>query len=258
MTVRRDWNDIIKKGSIIAVVVLILSLLVWFILARTSMGTKILGKETEKPVVNVQLASSETMEKLSEGTVLVFGNPEKKHVSMIIDPEDLTRNSKIINGEPSDFLNAVKDDDIFLNLYLKPKDESHEAGTKSLIRAAACNLTTDRSSGSIVTLVKLVNAAEKFEGNEDNSKATEIMNMKKDTKCADSIPESADSTVNNANVFAQEFGVEDSEKKQAFVSDGQVVDNLDHFKSDWVKDIIKGASLSNLIDSSADVNIKQQ
>ena len=84
------------------------------------------------------------------------------------------------------------------------------------------------------------------------------MNMKKDTKCADSIPESADSTVNNANIFSQEFGVEDSEKKQAFVSDGQVVDNLDHFKSDWVKDIIKGASLSNLIDSSADVNIKQQ
>ena len=257
MTVRRDWNDIIKKGSIIAIIVLILSLLLWFILARTSVGTKILGKETEKPVVNVQLASSETMEKLSEGTVLVFGNPDKKHVSLIIDPKDLTRSSKLIDGEPSDFLNAVKDEDIFLNLYLKPKDESHEAGTKSLIREAACNLSTDKSPGSIVTLVKLVNASEKFEGNEDNSKATEIMNMKKDTKCADSIPESADSTVNNGNIFSQEFGIENNDKKQAFVSDGQVIDNLDHFKTDWAQDIVKGASLSNLIDSSANVNIKK-
>lgn len=258
MTVRRDWNDIIKKGSIILGVVLVLSLLIWFILAKTSMGTKILGKETEKPVVNVQLVSSDTMEKLSEGTVLVFGNPEKKHVSMIVDPSDLSRDSKIINGEPSDFLNAVKDEDIFLNLYLKPKDETREAGTKSLIRAAACNLSTDKSPGSIVTLVKLVNAAEKFEGTEDNARATEIMNMKKDTKCAESIPESADSTMNNENIFSQEFDIEENDKKQAFISDGQAIDNLDHFKTDWVKDIVKGASLSNLIDNSADVNIKQQ
>lgn len=258
MTVRRDWNDIIKKGSIILGAVLVLSLLIWFILAKTSMGTKILGKETEKPVVNVQLVSSDTMEKLSEGTVLVFGNPEKKHVSMIVDPSDLSRDSKIINGEPSDFLNAVKDEDIFLNLYLKPKDETREAGTKSLIRAAACNLSTDKSPGSIVTLVKLVNAAEKFEGTEDNARATEIMNMKKDTKCAESIPESADSTMNNGNIFSQEFDIEENDKKQAFISDGQAIDNLDHFKTDWVKDIVKGASLSNLIDNSADVNIKQQ
>jgi len=257
MTVRRDYQDIIKKVSIVVGALLIVALSIWFVLAQTTLGTKILGKETEKPTVNVQLASSDTMKKLSEGSVLVFGNPERKHVSLIVDPQDLSRDSSIIDGKPSDFLNAVKNEDIFLNLYLLPQEQSHEAGTKSLIRAAACNLTTDKSPGSVVTLVKLVNAADKFNGDEDNSKATELMNMDKDKKCPESIPESADSTVQNGALLAQEFDLDNSNKHQAFVSDGQVVDSTEHFKTGWVKDLSQGAPLSNLIDNSVDINIKQ-
>lgn len=228
----------------------------WYVYTQTTLlaNAPIVGTAQDTNKVIVKNVSSDTMERLSEGSVITFGDPEKPHVTLIVDPSELSREKKLVNGEPSALLNAVKDNQIFLNLYLVPNDESRTQGTNSLIRAATCNLANDKSSGAVVTLVKLANAAPNFVGDEDILAASEILKIPADIQCPDTVGEASAGTADNGRFFAQHFGIQ---QPSILVSDGQLVNTLDKFKSDWVQDLIAQTPASGLLDSSADIEFQQ-
>lgn len=252
MTSRTNWKAILSITAIILSVILLLSFGIWAINKNNNFlaNLPIIGEKEKAETVNVQTVSSETMKALSQGTVLTFGDPEKKHVSLIVDPSEISRDSHIINGEPSDFLNLIKDNEIFLNLFLYPSDETRTTGVDSLFKTATCNLANDKSPGGIVTLVKIVNAAQEFTGNEDINKASEIMNMSPDTECPEGIDSAAMDSKNNGETFMQEFGLS---KPEALVSDGQVIDSITNFKTSWVEDIKEGKPASQLLNETVKI-----
>lgn len=234
-----------KKPVIIAVVVAL-------VLAVAAAGFFLLkdgdkdGNE-EAPVEQVPIAKEvryEEMKRLSNGTILTFGNPSKQPVTLIVDPAQIGRQTHIIGGKPSDLLTAVQKGKIRLNLYITPSSQERSKGVASLLKAATCRINSDRSSTNIFTLVGIVNAGDKLKGDEDIKKAAKLMGVKGNIRCAHSATESYTATSNNAKHFLNSFQATDP---GIMVSGGQRIDDFNLLKDGWVEGAINGAPAGDLI-----------
>ena len=240
---RNRSNSSVLYASIAGILAIILvSVLIWQLNPGNILSSEGDDKEQEEQqTTNVQQVSEEAMTNLDEGTSLTFGKDSAPHVTLIVDPADLSRDKQFINGKPSDFLSAVQKGEIFVNLYLVPSNDSRSTAVDSMIRAATCRLTTDRSTTNIYTLNGIVAAADKVEGQEDIATVSKMMNMDSDTPCSTTADEAAIATSNNGQHFMTRFNLTEP---RALISNGGLVTDIFNLKNGWVEGLTSGMDIT--------------
>lgn len=181
-------------------------------------------------------------EALNNSTTLVFGNQNSPNVvTLITDPEELSRDNNFINGRPSEFLTLVQKGDIRLNLLLKPSSPDREVGVDSIQKAATCRYYSDNSTTAIYTLNGIVAAAAKMTGAENIDQARELMGME-DISCPSDSENNAIINGENAKVFS---GLLNAGDKPVLISGGGITTNIQNLDDKWQEGIKLGMSISN-------------
>lgn len=188
--------------------------------------------------------SPDTMDRMSRGSILTFGDPTKKQLTLIVDPEELSRNGSLVGSKPSPLMNAVKDGDIALNLYLAPRSDNRAVGVNSIVKAAVCKLSQDKSKTGIYTLTGIVKTADSVSSISSTEEAGHIMGIKNDDKCPANSNEVAVSTSNNAQHFMTQF---EMDSPGAIVSGGGLTRNIRSLDDDWVKKAIDGTDARSMV-----------
>lgn len=242
MPMSRRGKATLKKTIIIMsiiVAILVFSFAIFFGYKHFFSGSE----ETVEEKTTSQEVSVETMDRLSTGTVLSFGNPEKKHISIIADPGQISRSSGIINGKPSDILTAVNDGDIYLNLYLYPSSPERSQAVDSVIKAATCRLGSESSDTGIFTLNGIVKAGAEISGDESIEDVAVMMGMETTSDCPATSNEAALSTANNTQYFMTHFNLD---SPGALISHGFLITNIEEMNDDWVSRAKEGAPATEL------------
>lgn len=181
-------------------------------------------------------------EALNNSTTLVFGNQNSPNVvTLITDPEELSRDKNFINGRPSEFLTLVQKGDIRLNLLLKPSSPDREIGVDSIQKAATCRYYSDNSTTAIYTLNGIVAAAAKMTGAENIDQARELMGME-DISCPSDSENNAIINGENAKVFS---GLLNAGDKPVLIAGGGIATNLQNLDEKWQEGIKLGMNISN-------------
>lgn len=253
-----------KVISIVLAIVLILSsvgFVAWKVADRFHVADKVGNflSSGEEEIVHVSSINSDTMIMLKEGTSLSFGDPSKPYVNLIVTPQGLGRDNDIIGEKPSELLNAVKDKEIMLNIYLADDKGGSSAGINSLIKAAACNTLRDETPGKIATLSRIVEKGGTILPEDDYKTAIDKLGI--DSKVYDecvsdvdrsaSIDSSTADTERNTQYFIQQFNIS---HPSHIIVDGQSADRLDVFKPEWVEGAIQRKPIISLI--KEDVKVK--
>ena len=205
--------------------------------------------QQEQPIVATQDMSADIAEKITQGTALTFGSPHspaKPMIAVVGDPEELSRAKHIVNGKPSDFLNAVKDSKVSFFYY--PVSEDKELSTDSLTRAAICRLGGENTKSGIFTLNSIVKAGDKLTGNENVKKVSAMMGIKKGAQCPTKTNEAASQTSLNADFFREHFNLgRGNNGKVAVVVDNKYTTHADRLPGNWVERIIGGETLDDIL-----------
>lgn len=181
-------------------------------------------------------------EALNNSTTLVFGDQDSSNVvTLITDPEELSRDKNFINGRPSEFLTLVQKGDIRLNLLLKPSTPEREIGVESIQKAATCRYYSDNSTTAIYTLNGIVAAASKMTGAENIDQARELMGMV-DISCPADSENNAIINGENAKVFS---GLLNAGDKPVLVAGGGITTNIQNLDEKWQEGIKLGMNISN-------------
>lgn len=240
-----------RNKIIIAVIVVIV------VAIAAILGAFFLAKNNSKPDEPEDLSqsieaidvSNETSQRMADGTILSFGGEEGQveTVTIIADPSDMSREGNIVNGSPSDLLNAVKSENIRLNLYLSPSEDSHNKGADSMVKAAACAITSDESEGNIQTLFRMVRAAGEFTGDESTAEIANKMKADEDMDCPATSGDAASSTSNNALHFMTQYQMSEP---NLVVSNGSGVTDFSRLTSDWVEKALNGDSAEDFVSNN--------
>lgn len=199
---------------------------------------------TELPETTLDANGNELpfQEALNNSTTLVFGDQNSKNVvTLITDPEELSRDKNFINGRPSEFLTLVQKGDIRLNLLLKPSNPDRAMGVESIQKAATCRYYSDNSTTAIYTLNGIVAAAAKMTGAENVDQARELMGME-DISCPADSENNAIINGENAKVFS---GILNAGDKPVLISGGGVTTNIQNLDENWQEGIKLGMNISN-------------
>lgn len=181
-------------------------------------------------------------EALNNSTTLVFGDQDSSNVvTLITDPEELSRDKNFINGRPSEFLTLVQKGDIRLNLLLKPSTPERAMGVESIQKAATCRYYSDNSTTAIYTLNGIVAAASKMTGAENIDQARELMGMV-DISCPADSENNAIINGENAKVFS---GLLNAGDKPVLVAGGGITTNIQNLDEKWQEGIKLGMNISN-------------
>lgn len=181
-------------------------------------------------------------EALNNSTTLVFGDQDSSNVvTLITDPEELSRDKNFINGRPSEFLTLVQKGDIRLNLLLKPSTPERAIGVESIQKAATCRYYSDNSTTAIYTLNGIVAAASKMTGAENIDQARELMGMV-DISCPADSENNAIINGENAKVFS---GLLNAGDKPVLVAGGGITTNIQNLDEKWQEGIKLGMNISN-------------
>lgn len=199
---------------------------------------------TELPETTLDANGNELpfQEALNNSTTLVFGDQNSENVvTLITDPEELSRDKNFINGRPSEFLTLVQKGDIRLNLLLKPSNPDRAMGVESIQKAATCRYYSDNSTTAIYTLNGIVAAAAKMTGAENVDQARELMGME-DISCPADSENNAIINGENAKVFS---GILNAGDKPVLISGGGVTTNIQNLDENWQEGIKLGMNISN-------------
>lgn len=199
---------------------------------------------TELPETTLDANGNELpfQEALNNSTTLVFGDQNSENVvTLITDPEELSRDKNFINGRPSEFLTLVQKGDIRLNLLLKPSNPDRAMGVESIQKAATCRYYSDNSTTAIYTLNGIVAAAAKMTGAENVDQARELMGME-DISCPADSENNAIINGENAKVFS---GILNAGDKPVLISGGRVTTNIQNLDENWQEGIKLGMNISN-------------
>lgn len=181
-------------------------------------------------------------EALNSSTTLVFGDQDSQNVvTLITDPEELSRDKNFIDGRPSEFLTLVQKGDIRLNLLLKPSSSDREIGIESIQKAATCRYYSDNSTTAIYTLNGIVAAAAKMTGAENVDQARELMGME-DISCPSDSENNAIINGENAKVFS---GLLNAGDNPVLISGGGIATNIQNLDDKWQEGIKLGMNISN-------------
>lgn len=237
-------NIALVVGVIVVVIAIILAG-VWFFSGQSDNNKA----DVEPKTPPYQDVSEDVMDKLSQGTVLRFGNNEKNTITIIADPKQIGRNSEIISGHPSNLVKAVQNNKLGLNLYLVADNKEREDGVHSMIAAATCRLGKDKTETKTPTLSGIVNAGDKLQGDESATGAAKLMGMKKNTDCAAASNEAYTKTISNAQYFMQEHL--DAPDPGIIISSGGAISDIENLKTDWVDRAIQGDNAKNFLADTA-------
>ena len=214
------------------------------------------NEEEQEELAPPENVSSDIVSRLSEGTALVFGaepEPGKPVVSIVGDPEELSRSSYIINGKPSDFMNAINENKLTFYYYPVGK-EGKQTSTDSITRASVCRIGAEKTTTGIFTLTGIVNTGDKVEGNEEVAKVSSMMGMAEDVKCPVSTNEASTQTSANAEFFAEHFGLgREGKGDTAIVVGDEVITNPKNLPADWTKMVLDGKPLREIIKPASEV-----
>lgn len=181
-------------------------------------------------------------EALNNSTTLVFGDQDSQNVvTLITDPEELSRDKNFIDGRPSEFLTLVQKGDIRLNLLLKPSSPDREIGVESIQKAATCRYYSDNSTTAIYTLNGIVAAAAKMTGAENVDQARELMGME-DISCPSDSENNAIINGENAKVFS---GLLNAGDNPVLISGGGIATHIQNLDDKWQEGIKLGMNISN-------------
>lgn len=181
-------------------------------------------------------------EALNNSTTLVFGDQDSQNVvTLITDPEELSRDKNFIDGRPSEFLTLVQKGDIRLNLLLKPSSPDREIGVESIQKAATCRYYSDNSTTAIYTLNGIVAAAAKMTGAENVDQARELMGME-DISCPSDSENNAIINGENAKVFS---GLLNAGDNPVLISGGGIATHIQNLDEKWQEGIKLGMNISN-------------
>lgn len=262
MSRRRSTMSPAAKNLIvigIVAVVVIIGVIGVMLLPGISMPSMPFGKDKEEEqVVEVDNVSSDISAKLGQGTALSFGAPassNKPVIAVVGDPEVLSRSGKIINGKPSDLMNAINRSQV--TFYYYPVSETKKTSTDSITRASICRIGAEKTSTGIFTLTGIVSNGDKMTGSEDVKKVSSMMKMSKDVKCPVKTNQASTQTALNAEFFAEHFGLgRDGNGNTAIVVDDEVITNPDALPDDWAKQVLNGIPLREIVgaDGASDNN----
>lgn len=246
------------KNTIAVVIVGLIVALVGGLLLKTpllsgvkdSLPSFSANKEEEEEVKAPENVSTDILARLSEGTALIFGakpDPSKPVVSIVGDPAALSRSSHIVNGKPSDFMNAVKDKKITFYYYPVGNDDK-KVSTDSITRASVCRIGAEKTTSGIFTLTGIVNTGDKVTGEEDVKNVSKMMGMSEDVKCPTKTNEAATQTTTNGEFFAEHFGIgrEDNGEVAIVVGD-EVITHPESLPANWVHLMLAGKPLREIV-----------
>lgn len=204
----------------------------------------------EEQVQAPENVSTDILDRLGEGTALIFGakpDPAKPVVSIIGDPSALSRSSYIVNGKPSEFINAVKDRKITF-YYYPVGDEEKKVSTDSITRASICRIGAERTQSGFFTLIGIVNLGDKVNGNEDVKEVSKMMGMSEDVKCPKSTNEASTQTSANGEFFAEHFGTgREGNGDVAIVVGDEVITHPENLPANWVQLMLAGKPLREIV-----------
>ena len=214
------------------------------------------SEEEEEELLPPENVSSDIVSRLSEGTALLFGatpEPGKPVVSIVGDPEELSRSSYIVNGKPSDFMNAVNESKLTFYYYPVGK-EGRQTSTDSITRASVCRIGAEKTTTGIFTLTGIVSTGDKVEGSEDVAKVSSMMGMAEDVKCPVSTNEASTQTSANADFFAEHFGLgREGKGDTAIVVGDEVITHPENLPANWAEMVLEGKPLREIIKPASEV-----
>lgn len=247
------------KNTLVVLIIIALVALAGFFLLKTPILSGVKDslpsfssskEDDEKQVQAPDNVSTDILERLSEGTALVFGanpDPAKPVVSIVGDPSVLSRESQIVNGKPSDFMNAVNHNKITVYYYPVGKEDK-ELSTDSITRASICRIGAEKTKTGIFTLTGIVNTGDKVSGNEDVKKVSKMMGMAKNVKCPVSTNEAATQTATNGEFFAEHFGLgREGNGDTAVVVGDEVITHPEDLPANWAKLMLSGKPLREIV-----------
>lgn len=253
----------LSVGKIILYSVLILVIIISVIAASYSVITKYEVAEKidnffnkEEDAVYVKAISESEMSMLKTGTSLSFGDPSKPSISLIVTPSELSRTKDLVGSKPSELLNAVKDKDVLLNVYLSGQDGASTTGIENIINVASCNTYRDETPGKIATLSRIIESVNKVGDLDDYDTVAQKMGVdeevlnscKEDIEKMDKIEQSTQKTLTNTIHFLQVFNI--YTKPNHIIVNGQMADRVDVFEQGWVQNIIDNKPLISSIKDS--------
>lgn len=255
MTRRRKQEVVpqwVKIASVIIAIIAILSTVGFFAVKTSLWGLAGSGdSESAPPTISVKAVSSDTMKRMEQGTILMFGADAastKPKVFLIADPADISRESTIINGKPSKLLTAVQKSEVTLYLYPIAKTPERATGVESLVKAATCRMGAEKTNTGIYTINGIVKAGSVMKGTESISEMSTLMGMNPNAQCAPSSEGAATSTLNNSIHFAEHFQLVDP---PVLVAGGELVDDISKLKPEWVNELINGNPAGSFVQQTS-------
>lgn len=242
---RRRRESVSPWVKIVPIILVVLALVgtLGFFAVKTSMWGLVGGSDdagAEETTTSVKAVSPDTMRRMKQGTILMFGadatstNPK---IFLIADPADLSRESKIINGKPSKLLTAIQKSQATLYLYPIAKTPERAKGVDSLVKAATCRMGAENTSTGIYTLNGIVKAGSEMSGNENIETMSRIMGMNPNAQCAPSAEDAATRTSNNAIHFAEHFQLTDP---PVLIVGDELANDMSKLEDDWVDEFLEG------------------
>lgn len=203
------------------------------------------ASEKEKP----QEVSQGILDKMKQGTALSFGaQSQGKHpvIAVVGDTAKLSRSQNIVQGKPSELLNAIRKQQV--SMYVYPVSHDKPVATDSVTRAAICRIGAEKTPSGIFTLNSIVSIGDKLSGNEDVKKVSSMMKMSANVKCPVKTNEAASQTSTNAEFFQEHFGLgRDDKGDTAVIVGNEYITHIDQLPHDWVKQVIQGKALHDIM-----------
>lgn len=207
------------------------------------------NSQSEEPITELPKTTTDAngnevdfQEALNSSTTLVFGDKNSPNVvTLIADPEDMSRETRFIDGRPSEFLQLVQKGDIRLNLLLKPSKPERETGVESLQKAATCRYYSDNSVTAIYTLNGIVAAGANMNGSENVDQARILMGME-DIPCPADSETNAIINIQNAKAFSTLLHAED---KPILIAGGGITTNIHELDDKWQEGLKLGMNIRN-------------